>query len=118
MSLSHHFNPDYGLSWISTSGADTFGDIEIILPGNLLPLHHLNHCEANLLPQDLLHHNSVDLLCLYVTQSGQITERMQSRLGAKDQHKIAKLLNWARHLGLIPHMGQWKYKDHRKIFAK
>ena len=38
--------------------------------------------------------------------------RVQSRLGAKDQRKVAKLVKRARHLGLIPHMGQWKLEDH------
>jgi hypothetical protein len=33
-------------------------------------------------------------------------------LGAKDQRKVAKLIKRARHLGLIPHMGQWKFEDH------
>ena len=42
--------------------------------------------------------------------------RVQSRLGAKDQRKIAKLVKRARHLGLIPHLGQWKYEDHGNLY--
>ena len=41
--------------------------------------------------------------------------RVQSRLGAKDQRKIAKMIKRARHLGLIPHMGQWKFEDHGSL---
>ena len=41
--------------------------------------------------------------------------RVQSRLGAKDQRKIAKLVKRARHLGLIPHIGQWKFEDHGNL---
>lgn len=37
--------------------------------------------------------------------------RTQSRLGAKDQRKVAKLVKRARHLGLIPVLGQWKFED-------
>ncbi|KAL7536346.1 hypothetical protein ACHAXR_007103 [Thalassiosira sp. AJA248-18] len=41
--------------------------------------------------------------------------RVQSRLGAKEQRKIAKLVKRARHLGLIPHLGQWKFEDHGNL---
>ncbi|OEU10576.1 hypothetical protein FRACYDRAFT_145650, partial [Fragilariopsis cylindrus CCMP1102] len=49
-----------------------------------------------------LHHNNLALLRRYITPSGQIMNRVQSRLGAKDQRKISKLIKRARHLGLIP----------------
>ena len=44
--------------------------------------------------------------------------RVQSRLGAKDQRKIAKLVKRARHLGLIPHLGQWKLEDHGYLYER
>lgn len=44
--------------------------------------------------------------------------RVQSRLGAKDQRKIAKLVKRARHLGLIPHIGQWKFEDHGHLHER
>ncbi|EED88776.1 predicted protein, partial [Thalassiosira pseudonana CCMP1335] len=58
------------------------------------------------LPKKILHHNNLILLRRYVTPGGKIMNRVQSRLGAKDQRKVAKLVKRARHLGLIPHMGQ------------
>ena len=41
--------------------------------------------------------------------------RVQSRLGAKDQRKIAKLVKRARNLGLIPVIGQWKVEDNGNV---
>ena len=44
--------------------------------------------------------------------------RVQSRLGAKDQRKVSKLIKRARHLGLIPVLGQWKVEDHGNVKEK
>ncbi len=41
--------------------------------------------------------------------------RVQSRLGAKDQRKVAKLIKRARHLGLIPTSGQFIVEAHGNI---
>ena len=41
-----------------------------------------------------------------------------SRLGAKDQRKIAKLVKRARHLGLIPNSGQFIVEAHGNIHEK
>lgn len=116
-SSDRRFDPDRDLSWIGASDADAFGDLETILPSDLTPPRRLNRREANPLPKELLHHNNVDLLRRYVTPGGQIMDRTRSKLGSKDQRKIAKLVKRARHLGLIPHVGQWKYEDHGDLFA-
>jgi hypothetical protein len=42
--------------------------------------------------------------------------RVHSRLGAKEQRKVAKLVKRARHLGLIPFIGQWKVTNHGNIY--
>ena len=44
--------------------------------------------------------------------------RVQSRLGAKDQRKIAKMIKRARHLGLLPMAGQFVVEAHGSIHEK
>jgi len=91
---------------------DPFADL---LPSDLNPARKVNRKNAKPIPQRLLHHNNLSLLRRYTTPGGKIMNRVQSRLGAKDQRKIAKLVKRARHLGLIPHLGQWKYEDHGNL---
>jgi len=115
------FDPDQDLSWIhSVNGASQTSEdawMEDIVPSDLAPPRKLNRREAKPIPKQLLHHNNLALLRRYVTPGGQILNRVQSRLGAKDQRKIAKLVKRARALGLIPHIGQWKYEDHGDLYA-
>jgi len=120
------FDPDQDLSWIKTSslsqspgaGNDDNSWMEDILPSDLAPPRKLNRKEAKPIPKQLLHQNNLALLRRYVTPGGQIVNRVQSRLGAKDQRKVAKLIKRARALGLIPYVGQWKYEDHGDLFAE
>ena len=95
-----------------SSRDDPFADL---LPSDLNPARKVNRKNAKPIPQRLLHHNNLSLLRRYTTPGGKIMNRVQSRLGAKDQRKIAKLVKRARHLGLIPHLGQWKYEDHGNL---
>lgn len=88
---------------------DPFADL---LPSDLNPARKVNRRHAKPLPKRALHHNNLALLRRYTTPGGKIMNRVQSRLGAKDQRKVAKLIKRARHLGLIPHLGQWKFEDH------
>ena len=92
---------------------DPFADL---LPSDLNPARKVNRRNAKPIPKRLLHHNNLSLLRRYTTPGGKIMNRVQSRLGAKDQRKIAKLVKRARHLGLIPHLGQWKYEDHGNLY--
>ena len=92
---------------------DPFADL---LPSDLNPARKVNRKNAKPIPKRLLHHNNLSLLRRYTTPGGKIMNRVQSRLGAKDQRKIAKLVKRARHLGLIPHLGQWKYEDHGNLY--
>jgi len=90
-------------------GDDPFADL---LPSDLNPARKVNRRHAKPIPKVLLHHNNLSLLRRYTTPGGKIMNRVQSRLGAKDQRKISKLVKRARHLGLIPNLGQWKFEDH------
>jgi len=112
---------DLDLEWTTTTGMHTLSGIDAedvedpfanLLPSDLNPSNLVNCRKAKRIPKLLLHHNNLLLLRRYVTPGGQIMSRRQSRLGAKDQRKISKLVKRARHLGLIPHQGQWKVEDH------
>ena len=119
-------NPDLDLEWTSLSARRSMADIDEddlddplanLMPSDLNPAKKVNRKRAKPLPKELLHHNNLALLRRYVTPGGQIMNRVQSRLGAKDQRKIAKLVKRARHLGLIPVIGQWKVEDHGDMKA-
>jgi hypothetical protein len=53
-----------------------------------------------------------------MTPTGQIRNRVQTRLGARDQRRVAKLVKRARALGLVPYTGQFKAEQHGWIHAK
>lgn len=95
-----------------TKDDDPFSDL---LPSDLTPTLLVNRRNAKPIPRHLLHHNNLALLRRYITPSGQIMNRVQSRLGAKDQRKVAKLIKRARHLGLIPMSGQFVVESHGSI---
>ena len=92
--------------------SDPFADL---LPSDFNPARKVNRRLAKPLPSQALHHNNLVLLRRYSTPGGKIMNRVQSRLGAKDQRKVAKLIKRARHLGLIPYLGQWKFEDHGSL---
>merc|ERR1712032_1366797 len=98
-----------------TKDDDPFSDL---IPSDLSPTPLVNRRKAKAIPRRLFHHNNLALLRRYITPSGQIMNRVQSRLGAKDQRKIAKLIKRARHLGLIPTSGQFVVENHGSIHEK
>lgn len=117
-------DPDLDLTWLTAAAraemdgpgaADLSDPFVDLMPSDLNPARKVNRKKAKPIPRDLLHHNNLSLLRRFVTPGGQIMNRVQSRLGAKDQRKVAKLIKRARHLGLIPHLGQWKLEDHGNI---
>eukprot|EP00957_Ditylum_brightwellii_P052048 3948181-Ditylum_brightwellii.AAC.1 len=65
------------------------------MPHDLNPTRHVNRRRAKPVPEQLLHHNNLTLLRRYVTPGGQIMNRVQSRLGAKDQRKLRTLVKRA-----------------------
>lgn len=91
---------------------DPFSDL---LPSDLTPTRLVNRRKAKKIPRDLLHHNNLPLLRRYITPTGQIMNRVQSRLGAKDQRKVAKLIKRARAMGLLPMAGQFAVESHGSI---
>jgi small subunit ribosomal protein S18 len=95
-----------------TKDDDPFSDL---LPSDLTPAKLVNRRKAKAIPRQLLHHNNLALLRRYITPSGQIMNRVQSRLGAKDQRKVAKLIKRARAIGLIPTSGQFVVEAHGNI---
>lgn len=111
-------NPDLDLKWMSSAarremdGYDDFDPMGDLTPQDMNPARLVNRKRAKLIPKELMHHNNLSLLRRYIAPNGQIMNRAQSRLGAKDQRKIAKMVKRARCLGLIPHIGQWKYSNH------
>jgi ribosomal protein S18 len=120
--LGGYADSDYlNTKWMSSSAVrfmddtkddDPFSDL---LPSDLSPAMLVNRKKAKPIPKQLLHHNNLALLRRYITPTGQIMNRVQSRLGAKDQRKIAKLIKRARHLGLIPFAGQFAVEAHGSI---
>ena len=108
-----HLNPKLNkMAYSGDDNIDHYDPFADLLPSDFNPTRKVNRKHAKLLPKRLLHHNNLSLLRRYTTPGGKIMNRVQSRLGAKDQRKIAKLVKRARHLGLIPHIGQWKFEDH------
>lgn len=91
---------------------DPFSDL---LPSDFSPSRLVNRREAKKIPRELLHHNNLALLRRYITPTGQIMNRVQSRLGAKDQRKVSKLIKRARALGLLPTAGQFAIESHGSI---
>jgi small subunit ribosomal protein S18 len=117
-------NPDLDLEWMSARAQRSMTDVDVedlddpfanLMPSDLNPARKVNRRRAKLIPKQLLQHNNLSLLRRYVTPGGQIMNRIQSRLGAKDQRKVAKLIKRARNLGLIPVLGQWKFEDHGNV---
>lgn len=121
-SLGDRSDPDLDLTWLSAEARSNMSEVEgmddpfvDLLPSDLNPARKVNARKAKKIPPQLLHHNNLSLLRRYVTPGGQIMNRVQSRLGARDQRKIAKLIKRARCLGLIPFYGQWKLEDHGHV---
>jgi ribosomal protein S18 len=110
--------------WMSSSAMrfmdDTVDDdpFSDLLPSDLSPTRLVNRRKAKPIPRQLIHHNNLALLRRYITPAGQIMNRVQSRLGAKDQRKIAKLIKRARQLGLIPTSGHFVVESHGNIHEK
>jgi Ribosomal protein S18 len=119
-------NPDLDLEWLSAPAQRVMASTDVdaedlddpfanLMPSDLNPAKKVNRRRAKPIPKELLHHNNLSLLRRYVTPGGQIMNRIQSRLGAKDQRQIARLVKRARHLGLIPVLGQWKFEDRGSV---
>jgi small subunit ribosomal protein S18 len=115
-------DPD-ALKWLSSGAQRQMDDLldddpySDLMPGDLSPSRLVNRKQAKPIPTEVLHHNNIDLLQRYLTPTGQIRNRVQTRLGARDQRRVAKLVKRARCLGLIPFQGQFKAERHGWIHA-
>lgn len=119
--FTHADNPDLDMQWLTVAAQRAMSDepddpFSDLMPSDLNPARKVNNRKAKKIPRKMLHHNNLPFLRRYVTPSGQIMNRVHSRLGAKEQRKVAKLVKRARHLGLIPFIGQWKYTNHGNIY--
>lgn len=113
------------LKWLTQRAQRQMDDLALddnpysdLMPGDLSPVRLVNRKRAKPIPRQLLHHNNVELLKYFLTPTGQIQNRVKTRLGARDQRKISKLIKRARAIGLIPHVGQFKVEQHGWIHAK
>lgn len=118
-------NPDLSLKWLTSRakwevskryGAETpFDDLHA---RDLNVSRIVNRKRAKVLPTEILHHNNLALLRRYISPAGQIKHRVRTRLGARDQRRVARLIKRARKLGLIPHSGQFVVESHGSIYEK
>jgi small subunit ribosomal protein S18 len=83
-----------------------------IMPQDLSTTKLVNRNQAHRLPTELLHHNNTSFLQAFITQTGSIKDRVRTRLGARDQRKIAKLIKQARALGIIPYNHPFRIEEH------
>uniref|UniRef100_A0A7S3P4Y7 Ribosomal protein S18 n=1 Tax=Amphora coffeiformis TaxID=265554 RepID=A0A7S3P4Y7_9STRA len=83
-----------------------------IMPQDLSQSPLVSRRHAKSLPRTLLSYNNTSLLQSFLTETGQIKSRVQSRLGARDQRRVAKLVKRARNMGLIPYSGQFRVEQH------
>lgn len=109
---------DLSLKWLSSRAKREMDDLlddnpySDLMPGDLSPTRLVNRRRAKPIPTKLLHHNNVELLRRFLTPTGQIMNRVQTRLGARDQRRVAKLIKRSRALGLLPYAGQVKVETH------
>ena len=89
-----------------------------LMPGDLSPSRLVNRKRAKQIPVKVLHHNNIPLLQRFLNPTGQLKHRIQTRLGARDQRRVAKLVKRARSLGLLPYVGQHKVETHGWIHEK
>jgi ribosomal protein S18 len=79
------------------------------MPGDMSPSNLVNRRRAKRIPTEQVHHQNLYLLQTFLDPvTALIRPRVQTRLGARDQRKIAKMVKRSRALGLIPNVGQFK----------
>jgi ribosomal protein S18 len=83
-----------------------------LMPGDLSPSRLVNRKRAKLIPSKELHFNNLALLQHFITPTGQIMNRAQTRLGARDQRRVARLIKRGRSIGVLPYVGQFKVENH------
>jgi small subunit ribosomal protein S18 len=113
-----HGDSDWAIQWRTDQAQRQMDDIlddnpyADIMPQDLSTSPLVNRKQAKSLPRELLSYNNVSLLQSFMTETGQIKSRVQTRLGARDQRKIARLVKRSRALGLVPYQGPFRVEQH------
>lgn len=113
-----HGDSDWAIQWRTEQAQRQMDDIlddnpyADIMPQDLSTSPLVNRKQAKSLPRELLSYNNVSLLQSFMTETGQIKSRVQTRLGARDQRKIARLVKRSRALGLVPYQGPFRVEQH------
>ena len=114
----HPDEAELSLKWLTSRAQRQMDDslddnpYSDLMPGDLSPKRVVNRKHAKIIPTKLLHYNHMSLLQHFIGPTGQIMNRSQTRLGARDQRRISKLIKRSRALGLIPYIGQFKIENH------
>jgi ribosomal protein S18 len=114
---------DLSLKWLTARAQRQMDDslddnpYSDLMPGDLSPNRVVNRKRAKQIPVRLLHQNNLSLLQHFISPTGQIRNRVQTRLGARDQRRVAKLIKRSRAIGLIPYIGQFKAEQHGWVHA-
>ena len=117
-------NVDLSLKWL-TARAQRQMDESLddnpysdLMPGDLSPSPVVNRKRAKLIPHNQLYFNNLALLQHFISPTGQIMNRTQTRLGARDQRRVARLIKRGRALGVLPYVGQFKVENHGWLHSK
>jgi ribosomal protein S18 len=121
-------NPDQtslALQWMSaralrqmsddSAAADDDYYAHDLVPYQLTPSKLVNRRQAQPIPPTLLKYNNVALLSRFLTPVGKIQNRVLTKLGAKNQRRVAHYIKRCRALGLLPYTGQIKIEQHGHI---
>jgi small subunit ribosomal protein S18 len=120
----HPDEEELSLKWLTSRAQRQMDDTKDdnpfsdLMPGDLSPSRVVNRKHAKIIPTKLLHYNHMSLLQHFIGPTGQIMNRSQTRLGARDQRRISRLIKRSRALGLIPYMGQFKIENHGWVHTK
>ena len=120
----HPDEEEFSLKWLTSRAQRQMDDnlddnpFSDLMPGDLSPKRVVNRKAAKIIPTKLLNYNNMSLLQHFIGPTGLIMNRTQTRLGARDQRRIARLIKRSRALGLLPIIGQFKVENHGWIHSK
>mmetsp|Transcript_13843 Transcript_13843/g.38258 ORF Transcript_13843/g.38258 Transcript_13843/m.38258 type:complete len:434 (-) Transcript_13843:166-1467(-) len=117
-------DPELSNKWMTALAQRQMEDAKLednpyadLMPSDLSISRLVNRKKARRIPRELLHQNNIPLLQSFLSPTGQIQHRIHTRLGARDQRKVSKLVRRARAMGLIPYQGQFTSEQHGWIHA-
>ena len=83
-----------------------------LTPADLITGTKVNNRRARRIPKELLCVQNVAFLQAFLTPAGLIKSRVHTRLGARDQRKVARLIRRARAIGLMPYSNPFQVEEH------